>query len=69
MCSLTHRVLDPQDSDGNYIEDVEALMDFIVDKLKKHPTGMLAASVLGGDINKKAAWASVLGKAGGLKLF
>jgi len=59
----------PQDSDGNRIEDVAALVEVIVDKLKKNSTGMLAASELGGDINKVAVWASVIRKAGGLKLF
>jgi hypothetical protein len=39
-----------QDSDGNCIEDVAALVEYIVDKLKKSSTGMLAASELGGDI-------------------
>jgi hypothetical protein len=48
---------------------VAALVEIIVDKLKKNSTGMLAASELGGDINRVAAWSSVIKKAGGLKLF
>jgi len=45
-------------------------VEIIVDKLKKNSTGMLAASELGGDINRVVAWPSVIKKArGGLKLF
>ena len=44
-------------------------MEIIVDKLKKNSTGMLAASELGGDINRVVAWSSVIKKARGLKLF
>ena len=59
----------PRDSDGNCIEDVAALVEYIVDKLKKSSTGMLAASELGGDIRRWSAWSSVIDNAGGLKLF
>jgi hypothetical protein len=59
----------PQDSDGNCIEDVAALVEYIVDKLKKSSTGILAASELGGDIHRRSAWSSVIDNAGGLKLF
>ena len=38
-------------------------------KLEKSSTGSLAASQLGADINKRAAWARVLTKVGGLKSF
>ena len=46
-----------------------ALVEYIVDKLKKSSTGMLAASELGGDIHRRSAWSSVIDNAGGLKLF
>ena len=38
-------------------------------KLEKSSAGSLAASQLGADINKRAAWARVLTKLGGLKSF
>jgi hypothetical protein len=47
-----------------------SLVEYIVDKLRKTLTGMLTASELGIDVNRRPAWASEIKQAGGkLKLF
>ncbi len=47
-----------------------SLVEYIIDKLRKTLTGMLTASELGIDVNRRPAWASEIKQAGGkLKLF
>ena len=54
---------------GGDVAAAAALVEYIVGKLKTSSTGFMAASQLGSDINKKAAWAQVLARSGGLKAF